>query len=83
MLLIGLFGILITPMYVQECFLFLQSRAQTATENILELNEDVRGDFVDEVLINYCDFNFSAWKQLNSQNFIQLRPTKISLTWLK
>ena len=46
-------------MYMRKYIFITQSRAQTATENILELNEDVRGDFVDEVVLNnYCDFNF-------------------------
>ncbi len=47
-----------------NCLLF-QSRAQIATELLLELNEDVSGDYIEEVCIAHIHSSFSVglpWK---------------------
>lgn len=47
-------------------FISVQSRAQAATEFLLELNEDVDGDFIEEVFASFttiAEFRTECFEQ--------------------
>ena len=69
----GIMAEVITCLQKKVSF-FQQSRAQTATELLLELNEDVSGDFVDEVLLTDVHNRTDC-----VQRFLQPKPGKLKV----